>query len=389
MPISKTEAITCWTCKPLEAYVDIANKFATNLATALQAPMQLLFFSLAALWIVVTGYKILILNEDPFKFIGNLVYIIIASILLGGQGVSLIETVFKTTLDLMSSSAAVAFEVAGQKPISSDYTGLASLAASGETAIAQVFYIAGSIAKSGGLLAVVNIVYAIVLILPYFLLMIAYSAQVVVCIFRLMMLATFAPFLFMAFSFGWGQGMAKAGIKTLIAAVLVLFASTVAFSLTIYGVNAIEIAAKAPDGAKDLNAFASIANPQFITILFLGWAGAALLAEGTSIANSIAGSSLTNVAAGIMTAGMAASVGAVKGAGLATATAPFKAGGAWADAKDGFVKNAAGLQDMVKGGNAADIVERIKTANDVPPPPTRPNPRVSSPSFQPKIRPRA
>ena len=136
------------------------------------------------------------MNEDPFKFIGNLVYIIIASILLGGQGVSLIETVFKTTLDLMSSSAAVAFEVAGQKPISSNYTGLAALAASGETAIAQVFYIAGSIAKSGGLLAVVNIVYAIVLILPYFLLMIAYSAQVVVCIFRLMMLATFAPFLF-------------------------------------------------------------------------------------------------------------------------------------------------------------------------------------------------
>ena len=374
-PITDAMA-TCWTCDPLEAYANIASDFSTKLATELQAPMERFFITLAALWIVTTGYKILFLKTDFSKFGGNLVYVIIASILLGTQGVSLIETVFNETLDLMTSAATVAFKVAEGKVTPSKYTGLAGLAYSGEVAIAQVFYIAGNIITSSGLFAVVNIVYAVIIIAPYLLMMIAYSAQVTVAIFRLMMLAIFAPFLFMSFAFDWGQGMAKTSIKTLIAAVLVLFASTVAFALTIYAVNIIKIEQYAKLGGKDLNAFASIENPQFLVILFMGWAGLALMAEGTSLANSIAGSSLTNVAAGIMTAGMAASGAAAIGAtrlprAKDAINARLDKGADYLGGKTmsgaGKALGGAGRALGGAGGSAInsaqDMVDRIRTAN--------------------------
>lgn len=169
-----------------------------------------------------------------------------------------------------------------------------------------VFQAAQAIVRAASLSKLHYYIYALVLVIPYFLLVVAYSTQVVVAIFRATMVGVFAPFLFMAFAFGWGRDMAKSGAKTLLASVLVLFASTAAVALCVYGTAALKV-----DPAKltgdEVTSFLQISNPKFLVILFLGWAGTALLTEGTSIANSISHTLLTNAAAGIMTAGISAS----------------------------------------------------------------------------------
>ncbi|CDK99165.1 Membrane protein [Magnetospirillum gryphiswaldense MSR-1 v2] len=306
MDNTKDLASTCWTCKPLEKYVELTQSFTNDLSTTLYEPMLMLFASLAGLWVVVSAIKLPLRLTDKWKVIQDFVFITITGLLLGSQANALISYVYSSALAIMGGSSAAVFSIAGDGQASTGKTGLVALAANGELAVVKVFQAAETIAKAGALYEIQNYVYAIVLVVPYFLLVVAYSAQVVVAIFRATMVGVFAPFLFMAFAFGWGRDMAKAGVKTLLASILVLFACTAALALTIYGVKGLPIEPTDLVGDK-LNDFASLGNPDFLVILFLGWAGTALIAEGTAIANSIAQTALTNTAAGIMTAGATAS----------------------------------------------------------------------------------
>jgi len=218
---------------------------------------------------------------------------------------------------MMTAAAKIAFEVAGGASTEGNYTGLAALAATGEESVLKVFKIAAAVATAGRLFNIANWIYAAFLVIPYFLLVVAYASQVVVAIFRAMMVALLAPFLFLALAFNWGRGMFWSGLKTLLGAMLVLFASTAALALIIFAVNKIQVP---PEALKNdaLNEFASLTNPEFILIMALGWIGTALMTEGVSLANSIAGTALTNTAAGLMTAGAAAT-------GLGAAKAGFTA----------------------------------------------------------------
>jgi type IV secretion system protein TrbL len=148
------------------------------------------------------------------------------------------------------------------------------------------------------------IVYAILLILPYFLLLIVYFAQVVVSIFRVMMLAALSPILMLGFAFGWGRGMAFTALRTLFAAFMVLYGATVALAVCLYGVAALNVADPAMTG--DVSEILAFDNPTLIVAIILGWLGTAFMAEATGMANSIAGSQLTNTAAAIITAGATA-----------------------------------------------------------------------------------
>ena len=301
---------TCFTCEPLEKYIDLTTGFANELSSALSDPMLILFTALFGLWAVVSGYKLAFRQFDINAVVKDLIYITITGVILASQANGLISYVYSTALSVMGGASDTAFSVAGGGTQSTGYTGLVHLAASGELAVAKVIQAALAISKAGRLYDIAKYVYAIVLVVPYFLLVVVYSAQVVVAIFRAMMVAIFAPFLFMAFAFNWGRQMAFAGAKTLLASTLVLFACTAALALTIYGVDQIDLAPQSLTGSA-LDTFASISNPQFLVILFLGWMGTALMTEGTAIANSIAQTALTNTAAGIMTAGAAGTAMAI------------------------------------------------------------------------------
>ena len=309
---------TCWTCAPLETYVDLTGDFVDRLGDALHDPMLILYSSLSALWIVVSGTKLHFQMTTIHKVIEDLVYISITGLLLGSLAGGLIASVYTSSIDIMGAASSAVFSLAANER-SSGYSGLAALAANGELAVAKVIQAAKVLVDSGSMMEPQYFLYALILALPYVLLVIVYASQVVVAIFRATMVGVFAPYLFMAFAFGWGRAMAQSGAKTLLASILVLFANTAALSLTIFGVNS-SILDPADLIGDRIKQFASVSNPDFLVVLFLGWMGTALMTEGTSIANSIAGTLLTNTASGIMTGGVAASgtalLGASKGAAL-------------------------------------------------------------------------
>jgi hypothetical protein len=345
---------TCWTCKPLQTYVDLTQDFVDRLSDALQTPMLMLFASLCGLWIVVSGVKLALQMTDKSAIIKDFVFISITGVLLGSLGASLISAVYTGAISIMGGSSGAVFTLAASAQ-SSGQSGLVELAANGEQAVFKVFQAASAIARAGSAFNIANYLYAFILVLPYFLLVVAYSSQVVVAIFRATMVGVFAPFLFMAFAFGWARGMAQSGSKTLLAAVLVLFASTAALSLTIYGINAVIEVDPATLTGQELNKFASISNPEFLVVLFLGWMGTALMTEGTSIANSIAQTALTNAAAGIMTAGASASALMAGKKGLPMA------GNAAANISKGFSWGQRAIHDPMAAGN--DLIKKFQDIN--------------------------
>lgn len=306
---------TCWTCAPLEKYVGLTGDFVGRLGDTLHDPMLILYLSLSGLWIVISGTKLHFNMTSYHKIIEDLVYISITGILLGSLGGGLITSVYTSAIDIMGAASSAVFDLAGHNE-STDYTGLTALAASGERAVAKVIQAAMAIADAGSAMSPQYYLYALILALPYVLLVITFACQVVVAIFRATLVGVFAPFLFMAFAFGWGRGMAQSGAKTLLASILVLFALTAALSLTIYGVTSADLVDPAALTGERVADFASISNPKFLVVLFLGWAGIALTTEGTSIANSIAGTALTNAAAGVMTAGITGSGLSAAGKGI-------------------------------------------------------------------------
>ena len=237
-PVAATLENTCWTCKPLQQYVNLTQSFANDLSNTLYGPMLILFASLAGLWIVVSGVKLALGMTDKLRIIQDFVFVTITGVILGSQANGLISYVYSTAISVMGGSSAAVFSLAGGSALSTGHTGLVALAANGEQAVVKVFQAAATIVQAGSLANIANYVYAVILVVPYFLLIVAYSAQVVVAIFRATMVGVFAPFLFMAFAFGWGRDTAKAGAKTLLASVLVLFACTASLALTIYGVSA-------------------------------------------------------------------------------------------------------------------------------------------------------
>ncbi len=298
-------------CDPVDQFIKMSQEYANNFASELQEPMLNIFLSLVGLWVILVAFQILAYGKNPKDFRRNLVHIIIADILLTSQGTPLLTSVFNTTFELMGNVSEVAFKVAGGDKAYLGQ-GLVGLVMATENSVRDVINIATNILTSSTWRVVVNVLYAILLVAPYILLLGAYVSQVIVSIFRLVMLTIFGHLFFLAFAFGWGEGMAKKGLQTLFSSILVLFSSTAAVAMAIFAVNT-----AIPDAASttSLADYANLSNPQFIVAILIGWAGTAFLMEGTSIANSIAGSSLTNTAAGIMTAGISAT-----GAGMLAAS---------------------------------------------------------------------
>ncbi|GAB6051182.1 hypothetical protein JCM17960_19090 [Magnetospira thiophila] len=294
----------CFTCEIVTEYVNLANQFTQDLSAVLVDPMQLLFLSLVGLWVVIHGLKMILGQADLAAFGKEFIFVFIAWILLTGQGPDLVNNIYQASLSVMGSAASVALSVgeAGQSSVQpSGLAGMTALVEKAETGIMQVLGLAGQLARKTSLTNTLPIFYAIALVVPYFLLLIVYFSQVVVSIFRIMMLATFSPYLMLGFGFGWGRGMAVSGMRTLISSFMVLFASTAALAVVMYGTTALNVGDPVTFDQEDL----SMNNTALLLAMALGWMGTAFMTEATGLANSISGSALTNTAAGVLTAGIA------------------------------------------------------------------------------------
>ncbi len=292
----------------------LTTDFTTRLTEVLDTPIKLLFLALLGLWVVISGYKLVMRPSALPDILHEFLFIVIASALMFGQGASgMISKVYLAALDIMGGASEAVFSISKASPATAvGETGMARLVSAIENVVLKdIWQITKSILASGTALNPVNWFYAGLFILPFFLMMVMYFAQVIVAMFRVLLVAIFAPFLLMTFAFNWGRPMAVAGLKTMLSSIMVLFAATAAVSVILYGMQGVVPDAKEGDAIKD---FASLGNSGFVLAIIMGWLGTALMTEGVAVANSITGSMLSNTAAGIITAGLGGSAAAVAGA---------------------------------------------------------------------------
>ena len=305
----------CFTCEIVSEYVDLANSFTQDLSEALMGPMWALFLAIVGVWVIIQGLRMSIGQTTIIDFTKELVFVLIASLLLSGQGPDLINEIYSASLKIMGAAATVALQVGDNNAsnVSSYNTiggGMVSLVRTAEEGVFEVFGMAEEIAAKARLTDPMPILYSLVLVLPYFLVLIVYFSQVVISIFRVMMLATLSPYLMLGFGFGWGRDMAKAGVRTLLSSFMVLFGATAALAVMLYAVRGLDIGnAQNPMGE------ISITNTKYLVAVAMGWLGTAFMTEATGMANSISNSSLTNTSAAVITAGAATSVMTLAGGG--------------------------------------------------------------------------
>jgi len=377
----RTDDITCLTCDVVTEYVDLANSFTQNLSTVLLEPMWFIYLSVVGLWIVIHGGKMIMGKGDLIGFAHEFAFIIIAGLLLGGQGPTLVNSIYQMALSTMGSAAGVVLSAGMEGGIASakipseasSLGGMAQLVYVAEQGLMSVLRIAFEIWASISLGNLMAGVYGVLLALPYIILIIVYFSQVVVSIFRVMMFSALSPILMLAVGFGWGRGMAITGVRTVFAAFMVLFGSTLALALCLYGAASLEI-----HNTENVREITSINNPALWVAIVLGWMGTAFMAEATGMANSIAGSQLTNQAAAIITAGMTATGLTVLNhakrfapSGLATAGNALAAGAKGFGMGQAAMGDPAGALNAAKGqfgrfGSAFDahrqsVMERLKT----------------------------
>lgn len=305
MALKASEEARCFTCTIVDEYVGLANEFSQDLSQLLFPYMQILFLSLVSLWIVIQGIRLMTTQTTLGDFVKELMYVMIAAVLLGGQGPEFVHSIFTVTLQMMGAAASLALQVGNPGAVANvDYTsiggGLHALMFVAETAIMDILRIGYIIALSWTILDPMMILLALILIVPYFILWIVYFSQVVVSIFRIMILATLSPFMILGFAFSWGRDMLKGGMRALISSFIVLFASTAVISVLLYAVTKLGINELHGQSARDI---ASVTNVQFMLTVAMGWLGTAFMTEATGLANSITGSNFTNNAAGTIVAG--------------------------------------------------------------------------------------
>jgi type IV secretion system protein TrbL len=331
-----------------------AEAFTGSLTATLSPMLEGLFISLLTAWSVVIGIRLLLEGMSVLKSMGRDLFLILLSfILLSSQSSGLITDAYKASLDIIGGASKTAFEVAGGAP-AQGYDGLSALLATLEHAIAGVIYVAGTVKEEGGMTDLGPYVLALLLILPYFVLVVYYLAQVVVAIFRIITVTAMVPILALFLAFGWGRQMAISGLKVVISSGLVLYACTIAIALAISAVTSINI----QDSGKDLDSFADFTNPDLLLAIVMGWTGIALMHEATSIANSVAGSFLSNAGAMIMAgAALAAPAMGLKSAAGGAAKMLTDPGGTaekvggWVDRQRNFARQTANLVNKVRGAN--------------------------------------
>lgn len=305
----------CTMCKVVKSYIELAGEFASILGEVLVGPVTAIFLAVVGLWVVIHGIRAVMGKGNVFNFFDEGLYVILASALLMGQGPDLVRRIYDAALATMGGAASAVLSagsgglgehigIAGHEA-AAGLDGMAGLVQVAEGSLMKVVEMAGEIIAATSTFDWTPALYGIALAAPYFLLLIVYFAQVVVSIFRVMVFATLSPFLMLALDFNFGRDTFINGLRTVVATFMVLYASTVALGICLYGVSSLDIGSSSATDST-LSEMASIANPDFILAVAMGWLGTAFLMEATSMANSITNAQLTNQAAAVITAGATA-----------------------------------------------------------------------------------
>ena len=329
-------------------------------------PMAVIFASVVGIWIIVSGIKMALGRADLASFCRELLFVIIASGLMSGQGPSLVMMIYNTAIATMSGAASAVLQaaaaapgtnIAGMNDASVSYTGVARLVYVAEDGFVSVMDMGWELWKSFSVGNLTGPLTGLLIIIPWFLLIVTYFSQVMVTLFRVAVFAGLSPFIMLGIGFGWSQGMVWQALKSLMGAGMVLYGATLAVGISLYAVNQV------PLDPEEIGLGGSLFHGQAFLAIVLGVMGTIFVTEATAIANSITQSQFTNTAA----AGM---VGASVGAGLflAKKAKPFlppaaraavdlieNKGGAMAGAARDALKNPGSIMGNARSSFADDM----------------------------------
>ncbi|GAB3127252.1 hypothetical protein [Novispirillum itersonii] len=315
----------CIFCGPVNEYVNLANSFSQDLSETLLVGVRALFLSLAGVWVTITGLKLIVGAIDSRKIAHEFIYLIIAAGLLNAQGADMANTIYRASLSTMAGAAAMVLttgalatktDIAGNTATPPDaprsqiagLEGMTMLISTAEQSMRVMLTAAGVMWEHGkfGWIA------APLIILPYGLHLIIFSSQIVISIFRILLISLFSPLMMMAVGFGFMRSLMTSGLRTLLASMLILFASTAALALCMYGVASLNMGDALVDGS--VKAMIAADNPRLWVVIIMGWVGLVLQGEAVAIASALAQSSLTGQTAAALTGATLLPVwGALKG----------------------------------------------------------------------------
>lgn len=316
-------AAECIFCGPVNEYITLADSFSQDLSETLLVGVRALFISLAGVWVTITGLKIIIGAIDGRKSTHEFIYLIIAAGLLNAQGADLANTIYRASLSTMAGAAAMVLTTGAVSENTSPKVKIppdsASSQITGLDGLTMLIYTAeesmGDVLTAAGILwgeGKFGYVAAPLLLLPYGLHLIIFSAQIVVSIFRVLLISLFSPLMMMAFGFGFMRNLTSNGLKTLLASMLILFASTAALAVCLYGVRSLNLGDEIASEA--VEEMAQSDNPRLWVVIIMGWVGLVLQGEAVAIASGLAQSMLTGGTAAALTGGALLPVwGALKG----------------------------------------------------------------------------
>jgi len=276
-------------------------------------PMLAIFASLACLWAVFQGCKLVTGAADLPWIASQFVFLFFGFGALMALQYGLAGQVYEVTYNVMFGIPASIMGGGGGS------SAVVELVSGIEAAFIQPINMAKSMMDSAGVFEKIGyVIFTGFLMLPFILMMIVFVTQVAIGLFRIMMICLFAPYIISLSAFPWGREQIMNGVRTLLGAITTLVAVTLVFSLIVAGVDS--LVPKGDGIGTDLgNADTWSA---YIVVILTAWSGVALIQEAVSLAGTIAQASLNAATSGAMMqgiGGMASNY--IKGGGAA-----FKAG---------------------------------------------------------------
>ena len=231
----------CFTCDMVMEVEDKAGSFIKALNAAMLDPMVVIMGGLFALWCTVTGAKMFLGQVRLDRVSADLVLFFVASLFLNATALGIVEGIYTIALKVMSGASDLVMSVATEPmetvpKTPAKYTdGMVRLVWSAEKAVKSVLIAAMKLQDKAMLIALPLIWFLILgLFAPYFLMLLAYFAQISIAIFRVLVLASLTPFLIVSSGFPWSRNMLGAGVRALLGTVIVLYSATLTIGLTMY-----------------------------------------------------------------------------------------------------------------------------------------------------------
>ena len=295
------DAPFCATCDVVQVYEKNAREFVEALTVVLSSGMLKIFIAVVGLWLMVQGIKMILGRADLASLCRETFFVIVAGGLIA-DGTGLVMIIYKMAIGTMTAAASAVLIAAGNvsgadwtADGTDHYSGVTLLVFASERGFMKVLDVGFELWKSFSVGNLTGPLTGVLIIIPWFLLIVVYFSQVMVTIFRVAVLAGLSHFIMLGIGFQWSQGMVWKGLKSLIAAGLVLYGATLAIGICLFAVTSLDLDTR----MVGIDGGSFFTGPGFLAVI-LGIMGTVFVTEATGIANSIAESQFTNTAAATM-----------------------------------------------------------------------------------------